>query len=115
MSGSQKVLKVCGVFELLIAVYYVFIGIAGANASALVSAATGLLTTILLFTAAKDATKAGGAWLIILVDLVLSIVELVFALSGGAEESVFIGIGVAILLNVIAFIAVNNVKRQGKQ
>lgn len=115
MSGSQKVLKVFGVFELLIAAYYVFLGIMGENVAAFVSAALYLLAAILLFMAAKDATKAGGAWLITLVDLILSIVEGVFAMSGGADGSFFIGCGIAIVLNLIAFIAANNVKRQGKQ
>lgn len=115
MSGSQKVLKVFGVLELLLAVYYAFLGIAGENAVPFVSAALSLLACILLFAAAKDAKKAGGAWLIILVDLILSIAELGFSLSGGADGITFIGCIVAIILNFVAFIAANNVKRQGKQ
>ena len=63
---------------------------------------------------AKDAKKAGGAWLITLVDLILSIAELGLGLSGGADGSLFIGCGIAIVLNLIAFIAANNVKKQGK-
>lgn len=39
MSGSQKVLRVFGVFELLIAAYYVYLGFAGEGFAALVSAA----------------------------------------------------------------------------
>lgn len=115
MSGSQKVLKVFGVFELLIAVFYVILGISGGYPSAFVSAALYLLAGFLLFVAAKDATKAGGAWLITLIDLILSIFELVFAVTGGGDAGIFIGCGVAIVLNLIAFIAANNVKRQGKQ
>ena len=115
MSGSQKVLKVFGVLELLIAVYYAYLGIAGESAASFVSAALYLLAGILLLAAAKDAKKAGGAWLITLVDLILSIAELGLGLSGGADGSLFIGCGIAIVLNLIAFIAANNVKRQGKQ
>ena len=115
MSGSQKVLKVFGVLELLIGVYYVVLGISGEYAAAFVSAALYLLAGFLLLAAAKDATKAGGAWLITLVDLILSIADLGFALGGGADEIVFISACVAIVLNLIAFIAANNVKRQGKQ
>ena len=115
MSGSQKVLKVFSIFEVLIAAYYVYLGITGETITSFVSAALYLVAAFLLFVAAKDATKAGGAWLITLVDLVLSLVELVFALTGGADGPVFVGGGIAIVLNLIAFIAANNVKRQGKQ
>ena len=115
MSGSQKVLKVFSIFEVLIAAYYVYLGIAGETITSFVSAALYLVAAFLLFVAAKDATKAGGAWLITIVDLVLSIAELGLALIGGADASVFIACGVAIVLNLIAFIAANNVKRQGKQ
>lgn len=115
MSGSQKLLKVFGVFELLIAVYYVFLGITDGNVAAFGSAALYLVAAFLLFAAAKDATKAGGAWLITLVDLVLSIVELVLAVSGGADEIALVGGSIATVLNLIAFIAANNVKRQGKR
>lgn len=82
MSGSQKVLKVFSIFEVLIAAYYVYLGIAGETITSFVSAALYLVAAVLLFVAAKDATKAGG---------------------------------IAIVLNLIAFIAANNVKRQGKQ
>ena len=114
-SGSQKVLRVFGVFELLIAAFYVYFGMAGESVAEFVSAALYLLAAILLFIAAKDATKAGGAWLITLVDLILSLVELLFALNGESDAIVFIGGGIAIVLNLIAFIAANIVKRQGKQ
>ena len=114
MSGSQKVLKVFGILELLIAIYYAYLGIAGGNAAAFVSAALYLVACYLLLAAAKDARKAGGAWLITLVDLILSIAEIGFAMSGGADGSAFAAGGVAVVLNLIAFIAANNVKKQGK-
>mgnify|MGYP006988826398 CR=1 FL=1 len=112
MSGSQKVLKVFGILELLIAVYYAYLGIAGDSPAAFVSAALYLVACFLLLAAAKDAKKAGGAWLITLVDLILSIAELGFAVSGDGDGSVFIACIVAIVLNLIAFIAANNVKKQ---
>ena len=81
-------LKVFGVLELLIAVYYAYLGIAGESAASLfVSAALYLLAGILLLAAAKDAKKAGGAWLITLVDLILSIAELGLGLSGGVDSA----------------------------
>ena len=113
MSRSQKVLNVFGILELLVAAYYAYLGIVGGSAASFVSAALYLLAGILLLAAAKDAKKAGGAWLITLVDLILSIAEFGFALSGGADGSVFIGCIVAIVLNLIAFIAANNVRKQG--
>ena len=114
MSKSQKVLKVFGVFELLIAVLYAVLGIIGEDIPSFVSAVLYLLAAILLFMAAKDAAKAGGAWLITLVDLVISIADLVFALIGDGDAGVFIASIVAIVLNLIAFIAANNVKKQGR-
>ena len=104
MSGSQKVLKVFGIFELLIAVYYAYFGIVGENFAPFLSAGLYLLASILLIAASKDAKKAGGAWLITLIDLILSIAELGLAQSCGA----------AAVLNLIAFIAANNVKKQGR-
>ena len=115
MSKSQKVLKIFGVLELLIAAYYVFLGITGDSIASFISAVLYLLAGILLLAAAKDATKANGAWLITLVDLILSIVELVMALGGDADGSFFVGCVVAVVLNLVAFIAANNVKRQGKR
>lgn len=114
MSGSQKLLKVFGVLELLIAVYYAVMGLMGGSIPSLISAVLYLLAGILLLAAAKDAKKAGGAWLITLVDLILSVAEFGFALSGGADAATFLGCIVAIILNLIAFIAANNVKKQGK-
>ena len=59
--------------------------------------------------------KAGGAWIILLVDVILSVLELVFALNGGADGTMIVSVGIAIVLNLIAFIAANNVKKQGKR
>ena len=100
---------------MLIAVCYVVLGIAGADIASFVCAVLYLLAAILLFMAAKDAEKAGGAWLITLVDLIFSIADLGFGIAGDADGITFMACGVAIVLNLIAFIAANNVKKQGKQ
>ncbi len=113
MSGSQKVLRVFGIVEILMAIF----AVAGALMGGSImwgNAAFSLLSAVLLLEAAKDAGKATGAWLILLVDLVLSVLELVFALQDGSGE-IALGAGVAIVLNLIAFIAANNVKKQAKR
>ncbi len=45
---------------------------------------------------------------------VLSVLELLFALNGGSAETA-LGAGIAIVLNLIAFIAANNVKKQTRR
>lgn len=115
MSKSQKVLKVFGILELVVAVFGVFIALQGGGAVGWSSFGFSLLTAILLLQAAKDASKVTGAWLFVLVALILSVAELVLALNGGADKVTIIGAVVAIILNLIAFIAANNVKKQAKK
>ena len=113
MSGSQKVLRVFGVVEILMAIF----AVAGALMGGSIlwgNAAFSLLSGVLLAEAAKDARKVTGAWLILLVDLLLSVLELLFALNGGSAETA-LGAGIAIVLNLIAFIAANNVKKQTRR
>ena len=115
MSGSQKALRVFGVLELLMAIGNAVVAITGDAPTYWVSAVASLLAAYLLFAAAKDARKAGGAWAITLLELILSILSTVFLFSeGGAEGTMIIGSAISILVNLIAFIAANNVKKQGK-
>ena len=74
-----------------------------------------LLAAYLLLAAAKDASRIGGAWIFVLVSLILSIAELGFAVSGGGDAAALIAPIIAIVLNLIAFIAANNVKKQYKR
>ena len=115
MSKSQKVLKVFGILELLLAALGVVIALRGGGAVSWVSFGFSLVTAVALLQAAKDASKVTGAWLLVLVALILSVLELVFALNGGADKVIIIGTVVAIALNLIAFIAANNVKKQAKK
>lgn len=115
MSGSQKVLKVFGILELLMAIFAVVSAVQSGGVSPWLSVVVSLLAAYLLLAAAKDASKVMGAWLILLVDLVLSILELVFALSGGKGTMVIVASVIAIVLNLIAFIAANNVKKQANK
>ena len=52
-----------------------------------------------------------GAWLLVLVSLVLSAAEIIFALNGSGD---LISSIISTVLNLIAFVAANNVKKQGK-
>lgn len=116
MSKSQKVLKVFAVLELISGI----LGLAGrflgeGGGSTVVSAVVSLLSAYLLFAAAKDASKIMGAWCITLLDLILSVFEVMFAFNGGADGPVMVGTALAIVLNLIAFLAANNVKKQAKR
>ena len=116
MSNSQKVLKVFGILELLMAVFAVVNIVQGGGALSWVSVLISLLAAYLLFAAAKDASKIMGAWLIDLVDLVLSVLSLILALNATEDKVVrIVGSLIAIVLNLIVFIAANNVKRQANK
>ena len=116
MSNSQKVLKVFGILELLMAVFAVVNIVQGGGALSWVSVLISLLAAYLLFAAAKDASKIMGAWLIVLVDLVLSVLTLILALNAAEDKVVrIVGSLIAIVLNLIVFIAANNVKRQANK
>ena len=114
MSESQKVLRAFGILELLSAIANVITAIQGDSVSSWVSAAVSLLTAYLLFAAAKDAKKIGGAWTVVLFALILSILNLVLAISAGGTEMIG-GAGLGVMLNLIVFIAANNVKKQAKK
>ena len=73
-----------------------------------------LLTAYLLFAAAKDAKKIGGAWGVVLVALIVSVLNLVLAISAGSSEMIGVA-GLAVVMNLIVFIAANNVKKQVKK
>ena len=114
MSKSQKVLRAFGILELLSAIINVVTAIQGGGVSKWLSAVASLLTAYLLFAAAKDAKKIGGAWAVVLLALILSVLDLVFAISGGTGEMVGVA-GLGVVLNLIVFIAANNVKKQAKK
>ena len=115
MSGSQKTLRVFGILELLLAIGGAVFAITSGEPISWLSVVASLLAAYLLLAAAKDARKAGGAWAITLLELILSILSTILSLSGGdADGAVIAGSAVAILVNLIAFIAANNVKKQAK-
>jgi len=114
MSKSQKVLKAFGILELLSAILNVVTAIQSGGISPWASAVVSLLTAYLLFAAAKDASKIGGAWIVVLVGLILSALEFVLALNGGSKD-MLAAAGISVVLNLIVFIAANNVKKQAKK
>ncbi len=128
MSKSQKVLMTFAVLELIIAVFGVGNAIQTGGISPWLGVVVSLLTAYLLYAAAKDASKIMGAWIILLVNLILNALNLLLAAAGvgaaasaGLDKSV-VGAGAGMLiisvlvlaLTVVAFLAANNVKKQGK-
>ena len=73
-----------------------------------------LLTAYLLFAATKDAKKIGGAWVVVLLALILSVLQLVLAIAGSADEMIGVSV-LSVVMNFIVFIAANNVKKQVKK
>lgn len=73
-----------------------------------------LLTAYLLFAAGKDAKKIGGAWVVVLIALILSVLQLVLAIAGSADEMIGVSV-LSVVMNFIVFIAANNVKKQAKK
>lgn len=128
MSKSQKVLMVFSVLELLSAISSAVNAVKSGNAAGWLSVVVALLAAYLLFAAAKDASKIMGAWIILLVSLILNALSLILAVTGlgaaagaGLDSSVVsagtamaVGYGIIIALNVVAFIAANNIKKQRK-
>ncbi len=114
MSKSQKILMLFAVFELVEAVFFAGSGYQGGGIGAWVGMAVALLSGILLFVAAKDAKKAFGAWLVILISLILSAAELIITVVRGKATTIIVVTSViAIVLNLIAFVAVHNVRKAG--
>lgn len=112
MSGSQKILRVFGILEIVSAVLKVIEIVQGGSASSWVSVATSAVTAYFLLAAAKDASKIRPAWLLALVALILSVLGTVLVFTGGGNTAELIASGVAVVLNLIVFVAANNVKKQ---
>ncbi len=128
MSKSQKILAAFAVLELIIAVFGVGNAIQTGGISPWLGVLLALLTAYLLYAAAKDASRIMGAWILLLVNLILNSLNLLLAAAGlgaaasaGLDSSVVkAGTGMVILsilvlaLTIVAFLAANDVKKQGK-
>lgn len=115
MTGSQKVLRVFGILELLLAVVGAIMAMKSGGAAAWLSVAVSAIAAVLLLIAAADASKIMGAWFFVLISLVLSALDLVLAIVGSKGTLVIVSTVIAVVLNLIVFIAANNVKRQAKK
>ena len=111
MSGSQRVLRVYGVLEIVSAVLAVIPALQGAAVSWL-SVASSLLAAYFLLAAAKDASKIKPAWAITLLGVILSVLGVVLVVTAGSGTEALVSEAVALVLNLIVFIAANNVKKQ---
>lgn len=129
MSKNQKALMVFAVLELIGAVISVRSAIQSGGIFPWLSVVVYLLTAYLLYAAAKDTSRIMGAWIILLVNLILNALQLLLTLvgvgaaSGSVEDSsTLVGAGVMVLvvygvilaLNVVAFVAANNIKKNGQ-
>ncbi len=129
MSKNQKTLMVFAVLEIIYALISLRNAIQSGGISPWLSVVVYLLTAYLLYAAAKDASKIMGAWIILLVNLILNALHMLLTLigvgaaSGGmGDSSTLVGAGVIVLivygiiiaLNVVAFVAANNIKKNGQ-
>ena len=81
------------------------------------------LSGVLYLIAAGDASKYLGAWLVSLIDVVLNVAALALVAAGVGSGLItgvvkmqdFWAALIALALNIIAFIAANNVKKQAKK
>ena len=125
MSKNQTTLMVFAVLELIGALVSLRSAIQSGGLFPWLSVVVSLLTAYLLYAAAKDASKIMGAWIILLVNLILNALQLLLTLVGvgaaaggvgdsgtlvGAGVMVLIVYGVIIALNIVAFVAANNIK-----
>ena len=76
-----------------------------------------MITAVALINAAKDPSKIMPAWVITLVNLVFS----VLVMAGGyfIRDQIgtvnLVSVGIALVLNLIVFLAANGVKKQSKR
>ena len=114
MSGSQKTLRVFGIIEIISAVLNAVSAFQGAATSWL-TVASSLLAGYLLLAAAKNPENIMPAWIITLVSLILSVLGTILVLTSGGDVGTIVGEAIALVLNLVAFIAANNVKKQVKK
>ena len=114
MSNSQKVLRIFGILEILMAILAAVGAVMTGGIAAWLGVAVSLVTGYLLLLAAKDASKIGGAWLVTLVGLILNTLSLILALIGSGDKLQILSSIIAVALSLAVFIAANNVKKQAK-
>lgn len=114
MSNSQKVLRIFGILEILMAILAAVGAVLTGGIAAWLGVFVSLVTGYLLLLAAKDASKIGGAWLVTLVSLILNALSLILSLTGGGDKLQIVSGIIAVALSLAVFVAANNVKKQAK-
>ena len=115
MSGNQRTLQVFGIIEIVLGFFNAFNAIWGTGRWSAVG--LNAITAVALINAAKDPSKIMPAWVITLVNLVFS----VLVLAGGyfIRDQIgtvnLVSVGIALVLNLIVFLAANGVKKQSKR
>ena len=115
MSGNQKTLRVFGIIEIVLGFFNAYSAIWGGGRWSTVC--MNAITAIALLNASKDASKIMPAWIIALVNLIFS----VLVLAGGyfIREQIgtqnLVSVGIALVLNLIVFLAANGVKKQARR
>ena len=115
MSGNQKTLRVFGIIEIVLGFFNAFNAIWGGGRWS--SVCLNAITAIALLNASKDATKIMPAWVITLVNLIFSAVILAggFFIREQIGTQNLVSVGIALVLNLIVFLAANGVKKQAKR
>ena len=111
MNEHRKTLLLFGYVELFSALLSLFGGFLGGGLTSWTGLVTSLLSAYLLLAAAEDPQKIFGAWLITLVDLVLSVAGGAMKIVGGADLTTIIGTAIAVIINFVVFNAANSIKK----
>ena len=114
MSKSRKILLVFGILELIGGVINLVPAVQNGEATSWITAIAAFLCGCLLLMAAVNPRMINGAWIITLVNLVLSILGAVLVFTGDKGTVELVSNIIAVVLNLIVFIAANNVKSQVK-
>ena len=109
MSNDQKTLRIFGILELVSFALYVFNALQGAGME-WGNAAFALAAAVSLLQAAKDSSKIMPAWVITLGEVILSVLSIILALTG--DNDLILVEGITLVINLIAFIAANNIKKR---
>ena len=111
MSGNQRTLQIFGIIEIVLGFFNAFNAIWGTGRWSAVG--LNAITAVALINAAKDPSKIMPAWVITLVNLVFS----VLVMAGGyfIRDQILVSVGIALVLNLIVFLAANGVKKQSKR
>lgn len=110
MTKDQKILQLLGIIEFVSAMVNLLNAVQGSEPFLWVRVAGSLLSAFILLAAVKNLKMIRAAWFIIMLDVVFCAAEL-YIVRNGSTAGIITAVG-AIVLNIIAFIAANNIKKQ---